>query len=98
MEKENSPEGKEPETKEPDKPISIVEEARLLRDDIKKEKEELRAEREKIERLKSENILSGNTGGMVEPKDVSPEEKKVTNAKEFFKDTALGDAITKTNE
>ena len=50
------------------------------------------------QKLEAEKMLGGETGGHVETKTQTPEEKKVTQAKEFFKGTALGDAIAKTNE
>ena len=44
-------------------------------------------------------MVGGHTvAGQVESKQVSPEDSKVNNAKEFFEGTALGDAIEKTND
>jgi len=56
---------------------------------------ELRTETQKLE---AEKMLSGTTGGKVEAKMVSPEDKKVNEAKDFFKGTGLGDTIGKANE
>ena len=56
---------------------------------------ELKAEGQKLE---AEKMLGGDSGGHVDAKFISPEDKKTNNAKEFFKDTALGDAISKANE
>ena len=81
-----------------EKPLNLVEEARLVRDDIVKQREELKAEREALEKVKSDKILSGDTGSNIEPVAVSPEQQKINNASEFFKGTGLGDAITKANE
>jgi len=50
------------------------------------------------EKMVAENLLAGTSGGHVEAKMVSKEDTKVNNGKEFFKDTALGDAIGKANE
>lgn len=49
------------------------------------------------EELYQNEKLAGTGGGRVESKPISEEEKKTTQAQEFFKDTALGDAITKAN-
>ena len=56
---------------------------------------EMRAEMQKLE---AEKVLGGDTGGHVEAKMISPEEIKTEKAKEFFKGTALGDAINKSDE
>ena len=50
------------------------------------------------ETLYANQRLAGTTGGNVKAKLVSPEDKKANDAKEFFKGTALGDAIAKVNE
>lgn len=57
----------EKDLKEEPKPLNIVEEAKLIRDEILKHKEDIIEERVKLERIQSEQILSGNTGGKVEP-------------------------------
>lgn len=71
--------GKEPSAAVPtsEKPLNIVDEARAIRDDIKKEKESLKEEREKLEKVKSEDILSGESGGNVKV------ETKEETAKEY---------------
>ena len=50
------------EVKKPEEQLSLVDEAKAIRDDIVKAKEDLKVEREKFEKEKSEAILSG-TGG-----------------------------------
>ena len=67
----NIPEGKE--GNQSQQPLNIVDEARAIRDEIRKEKESLISEREKLEKLQSENILSGGVGERVEPKEVKEE-------------------------
>ena len=59
-----------------DKPISIVDEARAIRDEIVKAKEELKGENDRQERLKSEVLLSGDSGGnqKVETKEETAKE------------------------
>jgi len=77
------------------KPVSPVSEAREILDGIKKEKEELREERKKLEEARAEEVLSGSAGGHIEAVQVSPEDAKKAGAKEFFKGTQLETAIDK---
>ena len=79
------------------KPLNIVEEARLIRDEIIKAKDELKAEKEALAKLQSESLLSSSAGGRIEPVMVSPEDAKVNAAKDFFKGTELETAINKAN-
>lgn len=60
------------------KPVSIVDEAKAIRDEILKAKEELKAEREKLENARAEQLLSGTAGIRQEP--VTPKEE---TAKEY---------------
>ena len=83
---------------EEQKPLNIVEEARLIRDEIIKQKEELKTEKEALAKLQSEALLSSTAGGRIEQKMVSPEDIKLNQAKEFFKGTELENAIIKANE
>lgn len=46
--------------------------------------------------LKANEMLGGTAGGHVDTPNLSEEDKKKANALEFFKGTALGDAIYKT--
>ena len=65
-------------------------------EEANKERKEL-LDRE--EKLYAEQKLAGVSGSATQQKkEVSEDQKKVNNASEFFKDTALGDAIKKTNE
>jgi hypothetical protein len=48
-----------------DKPLNIVEEARFLRDEIKKEKEALKAERELLQKTQAESLLSSSAGAQI---------------------------------
>ena len=77
--------------------VSIVDEARAIRDEIKKEKEELKVQNDRKEKLQSEELLGSSAGGHVEAPQVSEEEKKQKGAEEFFKGTALADDIKKAN-
>ena len=87
-----------PTTPETNEPTSLYDKTNALvtrQEEANKKREEI-LERE--ETLHANQRLAGTTGGNVETKLVSPEDEKVNNAKEMFKDTALGDAIKKTNE
>ena len=81
-----------------DRPLSIVDEARAIRDEIRTEREKLERANSEAKTIAAEGLLGRTTGGNVEVKTVSPEDAKTAQAKEFFKGTALGDAIIKTNE
>ena len=78
--------------------VSIVDEARAIRDEVLRAKEDLKTEREALQKVQSDNLLSSTAGGLVEAPKVSEAEKKQKGAEEFFKGTALGDTIKKANE
>lgn len=59
---------KEPVKEPEDKPVSLVDEAKAILEEIKKEKAELILENAKKEKLISDNLLSGSSGGHIEPK------------------------------
>lgn len=67
----------EEQTKEEEKSVSIVDEAKAIRDEILKAKDELKLENERSEKLASERLLSG-TAGINEPV-----EKKEETAVEY---------------
>ena len=71
-----TPEVKVPEVKVPEA-VSIVDEAKAIRDEILKAKDELKAENDRKEKLQSEELLSSSAGGKVEPtppKEETPKE------------------------
>ena len=74
-----------------DKALALVERREAA---TKAEKEVL----EEKKKLAANSMIGGTTGGNVVSKLVSPEDKKINDAKEFFKGTGLGDAIAKANE
>ena len=78
--------------------LSIVDEARKIRDEIIEQKKELREENDRRAKLQSEELLGSNAGGRVEHTLKSPEDLKKEGAKEFFKDSALEGAIDEANE
>jgi hypothetical protein len=75
--------------------ISIVDEARAIRDEIKKERESLKEENDRKQKLQAEELLGSSAGGRIEPKVIPPEELKKAQAKDFFKGTELERAIEK---
>ncbi len=50
------------------KHVSVVEEARSIRDEIVKAKDELKAENDRTAKLQAENLLGGEAGGHIETK------------------------------
>ncbi len=62
---------------------------------LKERNDKIQEELIRGEKLKTESLLSGEGGGHIENKELSEEDKKKKQAGEFFKDTALGDAIVK---
>ena len=79
------------------KPISLYDKTEAIvtrQEEANKKTEELLARQET---LHANQRLAGNTGGNVPTKPVSPEQAKTKQASDFFKDTALGEAIDKTN-
>ena len=95
------PEPKETEPKKPEgtpESGSIVDEARAIRDEIVKAKEDLKIENDRKDKLNADELLSSSAGKRVETPQVSEAEKKQKGAEEFFEGTALGDTIKKANE
>ena len=81
-----------------EEPLSPVDEAKAILQDIKKEKAELILENAKKEKLVSDNLLSGSAGGHIEQPQVSEQDKKTADAAEFFKGTQLEKDIKKANK
>ena len=98
----NTPDTKGKETDKPvekdAQPMSDYDKALEL---VKRREEVTKVELEvlaKKEKLAANELLAGTGGGRVESEPVSEEKKKADKAVEFFKDSALGDAIKKANE
>ena len=82
----------------PDKPLSLYEKTEAIvtrQEEANKKTEELLTRQET---LHANERLAGTGGGHVDAPVVSEEKKKVDKAAEFFKGSALGDAIKKANE
>lgn len=76
---EKKPEQKpdEEQKKDEEKKVSIVDEARGIRDEIIKARDELKAENDRKDKLQANEMLSGSAGGHIEatlPKEESPKE------------------------
>ena len=80
------------------KPVSIVDEARAIRDEIAKERIALEAANEEKKKIQSEELLSGSAGGHVEQPKVSEDEAKAAASAEYFKGTQLERDIKKANK
>jgi len=76
----------------PDKSLNIVDEARAIRDEIRQAKEELKAENDRKEKIQSEELLAGTTGGKVEV------EKKEETPKDYAAKILTGAANDKPTE
>jgi len=84
---ESNAKGKKVDTpvENPEKSVSIVDEAKAIRDEIVKAKEELKAENDRKEKIQSEEMLGGTSGGSVEvkPKEETPKEYRERIEKEI---------------
>lgn len=79
------------------KPVSLYDKTEAIVTRQEKANEEAKLILDRQEKLHANQRLAG-TGSNVESKTVSPEEKKVNDAAEYFKGTQLEDAIRKANE
>ena len=77
------------ESEDPSVTPSLVDEARAIRDDLVKAKEELKAENDRKEKLKAEELLSPSAGGAIEKKEKTEEEVWADNAKERYAGTGM---------
>ena len=80
-------------TEETVKPLSIVDEARVIRDEITAAKEALTTEREALQKVQSEALLSGTAGASVPRVETSENDKKKAQATEMFKGTEIEAAL-----
>ncbi len=91
------PDGKEVDkpVENSDEPVSLYDktEAMVTRQEAANKKAEEILDRQ--EKLHANQRLAGTAGGNVEAPVVSPEDAKKKGASEFFKGTALGEAIEK---
>ena len=79
MTDEDKPKDKtDPLEKDVDKPLSLVDEAKAVRDEILKAKEELKAENDRKEKLQTDEMLGGTGGG-----HIKEQEKKEETPKEY---------------
>ncbi len=64
-----------------EKPLSLVDEAKAIRDEIIKQKEELKTENDRKEKINAESLLSGNSGGHIEKTDKKEETPQEYNTR-----------------
>lgn len=83
--------------KQEEKPLNIVEEAKIIRDEIRTAKEELKAEREALQKAQAESLLSSSAGQQIPGKQLTEEDLKKQAAVEFWKGTGIDEAIQKYN-
>ena len=80
------------------KPMSLIDEARTIREEIIKAKDDLQKENDRKEKLRADKLLSSSAGARVELPQETEEEKKVKGAADYFEGTKLGSDIRKANE
>lgn len=83
---------------EADKPLSLYDKTEAIVARQEAANKEAKEILDRQEKLHANQRLTGTSGGHVETPKLSEEQTKTNNAAEFFKGTALGDAIIKTNE
>lgn len=67
------------ENKEPGEPLSIVEEAKAIREEILEAKESLKKENDRKEKLQANELLSSSAGGRVETKPKEETDKEYSD-------------------
>ncbi len=77
---------------------NLVEEAKKVNEEKARLIEEEKKLMDRKEKLHAEQLVGGGSQAGQLSAEESKEAKKITQSKEFFKNTALGDAINKTNE
>jgi hypothetical protein len=85
------------EQKPQEETLSIVDEAKKIRDEIRAENDR----RERIladeQKLQAERMLGSSAGANIPQKILTEEDLKTQQAKEFWKGTAVEDALNKYN-
>jgi len=79
-------ENKKPEPEESVKKLNIVDEARAIRDEIFKAKEELKMQNDRRDKLNAEELLSSSAGGAVKNPEPEVETPKDYAAKVMAND------------
>lgn len=78
------------ETPQPqDKPLSLVDEAKKLRDEIKAENDRRELLLKQEQQLHAERLLGGTGGGHIEQKPIDPNVEAKKRAMDFFKGTEM---------
>ena len=84
--------------KKADKPLSLIDEARTIREEIIKAKDDLQKENDRKEQLRADKLLSSSAGVREDLPQETEEQKKVKGAADYFEGTELEKAIRKANE
>lgn len=87
---ESQPKGDDPKPSEQEQSFKGLEEAKQLRDELKKQNDLLQENLKKAERLSAENILSGHSMAGREP---SQEDKITAEARKILKGTGYEDEL-----
>ncbi len=75
--------------------LSIVDEAKKIRDEIKAENDRRENILKEEKKLRAENMLGSSAGQPTTNPQLTEEEQKKQAAKEFWKGTAIEDALNK---
>ena len=73
--------------------VSIIDEAKKVRDEIRAENDRRAQMLERDEKLQAEKMLTSSAGVNLPPKMVTEDEIKKTEAMQFWKGTPIADAI-----
>ena len=73
--------------------VSIIDEAKKVRDEIRAENDRRAQMLEREEKMQAEKMLGSSAGANLPPKMVTEDEIKKTEAMQFWKGTPIADAI-----
>lgn len=76
-----------------EKPLSIIDEAKKVRDEIKAENDRREEILKNEQKLKSEELLAGNSGGNVETETKTEDQIKKEGAMKYWEGTGIDKAI-----
>ena len=79
----------EPKGDNPPAPVSIVEEAKALRDEILQARDSFKEENDRRDKAKADDLLGSSAGGHVEAKKETEDEKWAKDAKERYAGTGM---------
>jgi hypothetical protein len=85
------------EENKPNENLSIVEEAKKIRDEIRAENDRREVILKEEQKLQAEKMLGSSAGANIPTKQLTQEDLKKEEAKTFWKGTAIEDALNKYN-